>query len=284
MRQEHNGLFFALGTALISSVSALMIRWTPLPVPTILFFRFAICTLSVLPFLMQKKVIMTSVSIRKHCLRAICGLLSMGCFFYSINHLSVMNALTFSNTAPLFLPLVIFLWLKQIIPKIEFLALLIGFLGVIVILRPSENIHLIAAFIGLFGGLCGAFVQTGIRQLARTESTKQILTHYFVISCFVTFFPMIYYWEPISSPKLWMNLGILGLLALAMQYCYTKSLQHAGSIKVSAINYLAVPLGGGLGWWFFQETPSFWVLIGTCLILCGGTIAIFGSKLTKKNN
>lgn len=284
MHKEHHGLLLALGTASLSAISALMIRWTPLPVSTILFFRFAICTLIVLPYLWKKEVVLTTLSIRKHTIRAVAGLLSMACFFYSINHLSVMNALTFSNTAPLFLPLVIFFWLRKIIPKIQFLALFVGFLGIVFILRPSEDIRLIAALIGLFGGLCGAFVQTGIRQLSLTESTAQILTHYFVICAFVTFFPMLYFWQPIESLQFWINLGILGVIALLLQYCYTKSLQHAGSVKVSAINYLAVPLGGLLGWWFFQEKPSFWVLIGTCLILCGGVIAILSRKEAKERS
>lgn len=278
MHKEHHGLLLAIGTAALTAIGAVLVRWTPVPVTTILFFRFGICALAVLPLLWQKKVVITLPSIRSHTTRALAGLISMGCFLYSVGHLSIMNAVTLSNTAPLFLPLVIFFWLKKIIPKMRFIALFIGFLGVVIIMRPSVHIQISAALIGLFGGLCSAIVQIGIRQLSMTESVEKILTHYFLIITAITFFPMIYFWEPISDPGIWINLVLIGIIALFLQYCLTTSLKHAGSTKVSAVNYLSVPFGGLLGWKFFNEEPSFWVLIGTSLILVGGIIAILSRK------
>jgi drug/metabolite transporter (DMT)-like permease len=89
---------------------------------------------------------------------------------------------------------------------------------------------------------------------------------------------MVYFWEPIASLELWINLGLIGIVSIGYQYCFTKSLKAAGSTKVSAINYLGVPFGGLLGWWFFQEQPSFWALIGTVLIILGGIIAILSKE------
>ncbi len=276
--KEHHGLFFAIGTAFLTALSAVFIRWTPVPVTTILFFRFVICSLAVLPFLWQSKVVLSLPSVRKHTFRALVGLVSMGCYFYSVRHLSVMNAITLSNTAPLFLPLVIFFWLKKIVPKMRLVALLIGFLGVVVVLRPSPEMQVTAALIGLTGGFCISLVQIGIRQLSKTESMETILTHYFVIATVVVFFPMIYFWEPIASLRLWGNLILIGILSLGYQYCFTKSLSIAGATKVSAVNYLGVPFGGLLGWWIFDEEPSFWVLVGTSLIILGGIIAILSRQ------
>ncbi|HSX14097.1 MAG TPA: DMT family transporter [Chlamydiales bacterium] len=280
MHKEHHGLLVAVGTAALSAVSAILVRYTPVPVTTLLFFRFAICSLFVLPSLWQRRVILTPTSIRLHTPRAVAGLLTMACFLYSIYHLAIMDALTFSNTTPIFLPVVIFFWLKQVVTKTRILALLIGFLGVVIILHPDGHIHLIAALIGLFGGLCGAFVQIGIKQLSITESIEKILTHYFVIITVVTFFPMIYFWQPITNPIIWINLGLIGLIAALFQYCYARSLKYAGSTKVSAVNYLAIPFGGLLGWWLFDETPSILALAGTALILVGGVMAILSKKET----
>lgn len=276
--KEHHGLLFAVCSALLTAVAAVLIRWTPVPTSTLLFFRFAICSLVILPFLWQRKVVLTPPSLRKHTFRALIGLLSMACYFYSVQHLSVMNAITLANTAPLFLPLVIFFWLKKIVPKVRFLALLIGFLGVVVILRPSPDMQISAALVGLIGGLCSSLVQIGVRQLSKTESTETILAHYFVIATVVIFFPMIYFWEPIANPMLWLNLALMGVISLVYQYCFTKSLSVAGATKVSAVNYLSVPFGGLLGWWLFNEQPPFWVLIGTSLIIVGGIIAILSRQ------
>lgn len=278
MKREHHGLLVALGTAALSALSAVFVRYTPVHVTTLLFFRFAICTLFILPYLLRKEVILTASSIRLHTPRGVAGLLSMGCFLYSVNHLDVMNALTFTNTAPIFLPLVIFFWLRKIITKMRFFALIIGFLGVVIILRPSADIKLSAALIGLFGGLCGAFVQIGIRQLSLTQSIQEILTHYFLIVTAFAFFPMVYFWQPITDPIICLNLVIIGLLGALLQYCYTRSLKYAGSTKVSAVNYLAIPFGGLLGWFLFNEKPSIWSVVGTALILIGGVMAILSRK------
>lgn len=280
--KEHHGLLFAVCASSLTAMSAIIIRWTPAPITTMLFFRFAVCSLAVMPLIWQRKVHLSPVSLRKHTFRALLGLLSMGCYFYSVDHLSVMNAITLANTAPIFLPLVIFFWLKKIVPFTRFLALLIGFLGIVVVLRPSPDMQLKAALIGLTGGLCVALVQVGIRQLSKTESTQEILTHYFVISAVVAFFPMIYFWEPIKNIEVWTLLVLLGVVSLFFQYCFTKSLTAAGSTKVSAVNYLGVPLGGLLGWWIFNEKPSFWVLIGTGLIILGGIIAILSQKEARR--
>lgn len=279
MHHEHHGMIYAVFGAALAAVMAALVRLAAdIPVATILFARFFICALTTAPYIYLKKVIITEKSVRKHCFRAILGLASMGCFFYSINHLTIMNAVTLSNTAPLFLPVVIFFWLRKIIPLTRFFALLFGFVGVVVILRPSPDMDIWAALIGLLGGLCIALVQIGIRQLSTTESTETIMTHYFAISTVLSLFPMIYFWKPIAEPKLWLYVLLIGIVSLLYQYCFTKSLGSARATKVSAVNYLAVPFGGLLGWWLFQEVPSFWVLVGTCLIICGGVIALLSKQ------
>ncbi len=277
--KEHHGLIYAILAAVLTAAIAVVVRWTAsVPIITILFFRFFICFLCVTPFLWKRKVILTETSIRKHTPRALLGLLSMGCYFYSITHLSVMNAITLANTAPLFLPIVIFFWLKKILPIVRFIALGIGFVGIVVVLRPSPDMEIWAALIGLLGGLCIALVQIGIRELSKTESTETILTHYFFISTVVAFFPTIYFWQPIESIELWVNLVLMGVGSYLFQYCFTRALKSTGASKVSAMNYLGVPLGGLLGWWAFHEEPSLWTLVGTCLIIFGGVIAVLSKK------
>lgn len=188
-----------------------------------------------------------------------------------------MNAVTLSNTAPLFLPVVVFFWMKQIIPMVRFIALLIGFIGVVVILRPDSGMPIVPAFIGLCGGLAFALVQTGIRHLSKTESPAMILVHYYVIATVITFFPMLYFWESFPG-EAWFNLAGLGVVSSFYQYLLTQSLHYATVTRVSAMNYLSVPFGGLIGWWFFSEIPSMWALAGTLLIICGGIIAILSKK------
>lgn len=277
--KEHHGLFFAVIAALLSALTAALIRTSDsVSIWTIAFVRFAVGSLILLAPVLQKKIIFSAKSIRSHLPRALFGLIAMTSFFYAVTKLSLMNALTFLNTAPLFLPLVLFFWRKKVVPPLRIGALILGFIGVVLILRPDGNISFFPAFIGLLSGLFLAFVQVAVRDLSKEAKPKEIIAHFFFISTVLSFFPMLYFWEPVKTFELWVNLILIAIASLLYQFAFTRALGIAKPTKVAAVIYLAVPFSGLLGWWFFSEIPSYFALIGTLLIMTGGVIAILSRK------
>jgi drug/metabolite transporter (DMT)-like permease len=182
------------------------------------------------------------------------------------------------------MPLVIFFWLKLIIPKRRLWALLVGFIGILAILRPGSGLTQVTLLIGLLGGLFSAFAQVGIRQLSKSESTGTIMTYYFLISALVSFPPMLITWKPIENSTTWLYLFLISLTSLAYQYCIVKSLTHAPATKVSTMAYLSVIFSGFLGWWFFAEIPSVWELLGIAFIVAGGLLALFSKETSRKRD
>jgi drug/metabolite transporter (DMT)-like permease len=283
MTKEHYGFLFGLLSALMSAVSALFIKLAvSVPNETMVFFRFFVAFLFVLPGVLLGRVRLHPKSVSKHIARGLAGLGSIYCFFYSVKYLPLVDAVTASNTAPLFMPLVVFFWLKIIIPKARWWALLIGFVGILVVLRPGEELGQGFMFVGLLGGLFSAFAQVGIRQLSKIESTETIMTYYFLISAIVSFPPMLFSWQPIEDPMIWLYLFLLALASLVFQYCIVKSLTHAPATKVSTMTYLSVIFSGFFGWWFFGEIPDSWSLSGIVLIVAGGLLALFSKETTRK--
>ena len=283
MTKEHHGFLFGLTAAFVSAISALLIKLAAsVPNETMVFIRFFISFLFVLPGVFLGRVYLHPRLISKHIARALASFASIYCFFYSVKYLPIVDAVTVSNTGPLFLPLVIFFWIKLIIPKARWGALLIGFLGIIVVLRPGSGVGQWPMLVGLLGGLFSAIAQVGIRQLSRSESTETIMTYYFLISTIVAFPPMIVAWKPIEDPMLWLYLFLIALASICYQYCMVKSLTHAPATKVSTMTYLSVIFSGLFGWWFFAEVPSGWELSGIALIVAGGILALFSKELPKK--
>ena len=92
---------------------------------------------------------------------------------------------------------------------------------------------------------------------------------------------MIVTWEPITSTTNWGYLILIALFALVYQYTITKAYTHAPATKVSTMNYLSVVFGGLTGWWIFGEVPSYWVLVGTVLIIIGATMALMDNTPAK---
>lgn len=277
MQKEHHGVFYGLVAALASAIGAVCIKMVDKEVPfnTMVFIRFFIALLFVLPAIVQGKVHLHFKFVPKHILRGLMGLAAIYGYFYSVIHLPLVNAVTLSNTTPLFMPIVIFFWLRLIIPKLRLFALIVGFVGVIFILRPHAGMENLATFIGLGGALCSAFALIGIRQLSKTESTETIMAYYFVISLVVLLIPTIVTWKPVEGAMNWLYLGLMGLSSVIYQFTLTKALYHSPATKISTLSYLSVAFSGLFGWWVFNEIPDVWVLIGVAIIIAGGLMAIF---------
>jgi len=282
MQKEHLGFLYGILAALSSTISALLIKWTQeVPNTTMVFARFFIALLFFLPYLIRHRAEIHFFQAPKHLIRGLAGLGSMYCFFYSIEHLPLVTAITISNTFALFIPVVIFFWLRMRIPNMRVWAVVVGFLGVVLILRPEKAISEWADLTGLLGAVLSAIALVGIRQLSKVEPAETIMAHYFLLSTVVSFVPMLVSWEPIARPMLWFNLVLIGIFSVAYQYCLTKSLTHAPSSKVGAISYLNVIFSGLVGWWFFAEVPTWWVLAGSALIIAGGLIAVLSKEEAK---
>jgi len=281
--KEHHGFLYGLLAALLLACSAVFVKWgAKVPNATIVGIRFIISLLCMLPYILSGRVHIHWNSIPKHFLRAVAGLVAISCYFYSVKNLPLVNAVTLANTGPIFMPIVLFIWLKLVLPKGRIWPLVIGFIGVLVILRPGPDFGVWATLIGLTGGLFAAIAQVGVRQLSKTESTETILAYYFIISTALTIPLMILTWEPISSPFLWLDLALISLFSVAFQYFFTKSLTHAPASKVSVMSYLGVVFSGLLGWWIFAEEPSLWVLAGSVLIIVGGIVALLSKEQPRK--
>ena len=283
MEKEHHGFLYGLLAAFSSAICALFIKLAAsVPNETMVFVRFFISLLFVFPATFLGRVVVHPKLFAKHIARGLTGIAGIYCYFYSVKYLPLVDAVTISNTSPLFMPLVVFLWLKLVIPKSRIGALCIGFIGILAVLHPTAQTVEWVMLIGLLGGLFSAIAQVGIRQLSKTESTETIMTYYFIISTIVAFPPMIFAWKPIDQPILWVYLFCIAITSLAFQYFLVKSLTHAPATKVSTMTYLGVVFSGFLGWWFFHEIPKVWELVGIGLIVAGGLLALFSNEPPRK--
>ncbi|MDY5466338.1 MAG: DMT family transporter, partial [Campylobacter sp.] len=86
--------------------------------------------------------------------RGVIGSLGLLCFFYNIAHIELGTAFTFQKTAPIFIAIFSYFVLKEKLSKLGWIAILLGFIGIVFIMKPSGNMGLIDSIIGLSGGVC----------------------------------------------------------------------------------------------------------------------------------
>ncbi|MGC1783566.1 MAG: DMT family transporter, partial [Acidobacteriaceae bacterium] len=132
------GFLIVIAFLCVAIMSALGKAAAHVPTGTIVFFQNFISLVLFLPWVLRHGVAGVKTSRTwLHILRAVAGLLSQVLMFAAVKKMSLMNAVLLSNSAPLFIPLFTWAWLKKKISGVVWCSLLLGFLGVVLILKPS---------------------------------------------------------------------------------------------------------------------------------------------------
>lgn len=275
MHKEHFGFLYGLVAALSASGMALFIKLSSsASIATLIFSRFVLGVPIVMWIIYRYKIPMTWNKVPKNLSRSLGNILGLYCYFFSLHKLPLVNAVTLTNTLPIFLPFLVLIWMKMVVSKLRFFAAALGFLGVIVLMRPTSDFVNIGSIMGLASGLFFAIAAMSVRILSKTENTETILAYYFLIGSVLTFFPVLFDWNPISEPIQWLYILCSAICALISQFTLTKAYTHAPATKVGTMSYMSVVFGGVLGWLVFGEVPDVWVLAGTILIISGAVMAL----------
>ncbi len=253
-------------------------------VPLIVFFRqlFSLFFLVLLfPLSPKKERTLKSTKFPLHLLRAFASTSGLVCFYIAIKHLSLSDAVMLSYTRPLFIPFVVYLWSGKLGKKNLWIGLLMGFLGVILILKPDGNVFNFASIVGLCSGILGAIAFTTIRKLTKTEPPNRIIFYYLTISLCLVALPLLLTWQTPSVTD-WVSLALVGLIAIAYQSFLTRAYQYASAPIVGSLLYSAVFFsfcfdfisGGG-------SSITLVEIIGAILIAVGSVISLRNQKEIK---
>jgi len=220
--REHSikGVFFAILAALFLALMGLAVKNAEgVPEETLIFSRGILGSLVALPIIFQKHLSFKTKRPILFSFRVFLGFGATFCYFYTSRYIDLANAVLLFTTAPLFVPLIVFLWLKCKIPKRRMIALLLGFIGIIIVLKPSENIlESRESLIGVLGAVFSALSLVALRILSKTENPKVILFYYSFGIAIISIIPMTIYWEPIVGFHGWCSVFLVALMANCYQY------------------------------------------------------------------
>ncbi len=206
-----------------------------------------------------------------HLLRSMAGLGGMYCFFYVIARLQLSESFLLMSTAPLFIPIIAYIWIHEPVERKVRGAIVIGFIGIILILKPGTGVFQPIAFVGLGAGLTGALAMVSIRRMSSSEPTIRIVFYFTVFGTLISAIPLVWSWQ---SPKaeIWWLLVLMGLLAAVGQFLLTKGYSLAPAAKVGPFSYSNVVFAMVLGWVLWGESLDFLTWVGAFLICIAGII------------
>ncbi|GLK49437.1 permease [Brevundimonas intermedia] len=222
--------------------------------------------------------------------RSALGIASILCLFQTLTMLPLADATTLSFTSPIFATLLSFLILKEAVGPRRWAAVAVGFVGVIIVMRPvalisgggDHAIPLVGIGFALAGALLTAGVTITLRQLRDTEHVAAIVFWFFAASSVVGAILLAFVGK-MHSPAtfgLLIGSGIAGGLA---QLFMTASLRAAPVAVVAPFDYLQIVGAVVFGWWLMHATPSANTLAGAALIAASGLYTAWREHVRRKD-
>jgi drug/metabolite transporter (DMT)-like permease len=234
----------------------------------IVFFR-AIGTLAfTLPLILKYKIPILGTNKRLLILRAVLGVISLTCFFQTLNYLAVGTAVSLRYTSPIFAAIFALIFLKEKIQLVQWFLFVIAFIGVLIIKGFGLDVHAIGLVFALFSAVFLGLIFVVIRKIGNTENPLVII-NYFMITAFVFGGVMsINNWIHPNTTE-WILLLSLGVFGYVGQLYMTKAFQSNETNAIVPLKYLEIIFTIIIGATWFGEVYDLWTLFGILLILLG---------------
>jgi drug/metabolite transporter (DMT)-like permease len=245
-----------------------------LPNTMVVFFRNALGLLALLAWVPGMRAAgLATRRLPDHLVRALAGLLAMYCFFYAIAHMPLAEAMSLNYSMPLFLPFIESAWLKETVPRRVWGGLSVGFLGVILILKPGTELFRPLAIVAVGAAVFAALAQVGIRRLTITEPPARVVFYFALISTIVSSAPLAGTWRT-PGLSVWVVLVGIGALATIAQLFMTHAFSLAPAAQVGPFIYAAVPFSAALDLIVWQRMPDALSMVGAALIIAAGALTL----------
>ncbi|MBO6580300.1 MAG: EamA family transporter [Thalassospira sp.] len=276
--------FFALFAAILAACFTLTIRYATeeLHPYQAVFLRFAFGLILILPMVMKRGI--GSLATKRLPLFGLRGVLSaaeMCLWFMAVLYLPLAEATTLNFTVPLFGTILAAVILREQVRIHRWLAIVIGFVGVALIIQPGTDTMQAASILPIAAAICMASAGLITKRLVATESTTSLLFYLMIITTPVSLIPALFVWQTPS----WSALGLMAVAALmmnVMQVCNVRALQLADYSFFVGFSYLRLPIIAVLALMLFGEVPDIWILPGGAMIIGAAIyVALRERKLAK---
>jgi drug/metabolite transporter (DMT)-like permease len=217
--------------------------------------------------------------------RGIMGFTALLAYFYNIANIPLGDAVTFSKTAPIFTAIFAWLFLKEKLSASAWLAVFIGFGGILLITQPSAIGFTKYDILGIFSGIGAALAYTSVRELRTYYDTRAIVLSFTLVGTIGPIFLFVLS-EYIQMPELdfimgkfimpsgivWIYVIALGILGTLSQYFMTKAYGETKAGIVGAVSYTNIVFAILVGLLLGDSLPNITTASGIILIVFAGII------------
>lgn len=200
-----------------------------------------------------------------HVLRAAIKIVGLVAFYYGVSRIPVAEATAIAFATPLFIAAGAAAFLGESLRRGRWLAILTGFVGVLVILRPGIAVIHPAALSVVASTVALASIALLMKVLARTEAPNTIAIINITLSAPLALIPAAFFWTTPSWPTLGLML-IQGALGTISQLAVTRAVHVADVSLMMPIDFVRLPIVAGLGFLILGQVPDRWMWVGAAII------------------
>lgn len=232
----------------------------------IAFFRNFFGLIATLPLLIKHGPgLLRTTQLPRYVFRCLIGICSMLAGFWAIGHLPLAQAVSLSYSTPLFVTLAAAAMLNERVRARRWTAVVLGFIGVLIIVRPGSSQFSVDALIAVLAAVMSALVAIQIKQLSQIEPADRIVLYTTLLWVPMSLFPALTVWEwPQGITWLWVIAA--GFMGTGGHMLWTRALKLGEVSALTPISFMQLPIVVLFGWWLFDESLDHWTLIGALII------------------
>ena len=249
----------------------------------VVFFRNFLALFFLTPWIFhQRATVFKSNRKKLYTLRAVFNVVGMAAGFTALTLIPLAEATALSFTAPLFATLGAALILGEIVRQRRIIAIFLGFIGILIILRPGIEAVSPGALLAIANAITIAITVLIVKKLTTTEKPITIVAYMALLQTPMALIPALFYWE---WPSLitWTWLFCLAGAGTIGHLMYTKAIQLAEVSQLQPIDFVRLPIIALFGYIVFAEQPSIWVWIGGAVIFLSTAYVTHREATINKN-
>jgi drug/metabolite transporter (DMT)-like permease len=208
-------------------------------------------------------------------------LLSTLLFFSAVKSIGVAEAISVSFVGPVLVVLLAWPMLGERITALGFAAVILGFAGVLVVIRPGSSVFQWASLMLVGSAAAYALYQIVIRRLGTTDHPATTIFYSVLLGAILMSGLLPFVWKTPVSARDWLLLCSLGAFGGFGHYCVAKALTYAPANLVAPLNYTQMIGSVIVGYLMFAEVPDLYTWLGTALIVAAGLLAGWQSRRKK---
>jgi drug/metabolite transporter (DMT)-like permease len=278
LKSIDRGVLFMLVSALFGALNGAVAKFLSQSMDPleIVFYRNLIGVVIILFSLKKFSVSIDISKLHLLFLRGLFGALAMVLFFYTIATIPLGEAVVLNKTSPFFVTILAFYLMKETINFRTFIALIIGFLGVIFIMKPFGVEVSLEHFLGVLGGFFAAAAYATIKKIKDIYDARIIMLSFMSVGMIIPL--LLFLFTPLVNFQIhtdifvWTLIVLMAIISTTSQWFLTRAYSLSNASIIGVVSYTNIPFAIGFGVILGDLFPDIYTFVGIALIVIGGIL------------